>query len=253
MNRTQMQKALEQFGLPEPEAAVYYAALTLGPSTILDLARASGIKRTTVYSVVSALQQKGLIIREVRRWKTRFAAEAPERLEAIIDAKKQDLTRVLPDLSALYHLRGEEGSIRFYDGLDAVKSVYEGLIRDIRPHEDYLIVSDLRQWLALDPDFFQTFIERRAKLSIRIRLLTQPSPIAIEHKKRERAYNELIRFLPEQTLLTTNLVIIPKRIVIHQLVPPVFAMVIENPSIIRMHREQFEIMWNAIPEPRLLK
>jgi hypothetical protein len=81
-------------------------------------------------------------------------------------------------------------------------------------------------------------------------MLTQPSEVATRHKKHERAYNESIRFLPPGTKLTTNLVIIPKRVVIHQLVPPVFAMIIENPSIIRLHREQFEIMWNALPETK---
>ncbi|MEK7105496.1 MAG: helix-turn-helix domain-containing protein [Patescibacteria group bacterium] len=250
MKQEKLQKVLEQMGLSEHEAAVYLSALSLGPSPILALARGSGVKRTTVYSVLTSLQKKGLMIREVRGWKTLFAAERPEKLEAIIESKKTDLARALPDLSALYNLRGEEGTIRFYDGLEAVKSVYESLIKDVKPHEDYLIVSDLSQWLSLDPEFFQNFVERRAKLPINIRMLAQPSEIARQHKKHERAYNESVRFLPEGTKLTTNLVIIPKRVVIHQLVEPVFAMTIENPSIIRLHREQFEIMWKALPEAK---
>ncbi len=235
-------------GLSEHEAAVYLAALSLGPSPILALARGSSVKRTTVYSVLASLQKKGLMIREVRGWKTLFAAERPEKLETIIEAKKNDLAKALPDLSALYNLRGEENTIRFYDGLEAVKSVYESLLKDVKPHEDYLIISDLSQWLSLDPEFFQDFTERRAKLPINIRVLTQPSKTGDLHKKHERAYNETVRFLPEGVKLTTNVVIIPKRVVIHQLVEPVFAMTIENPSIIRLHREQFEIMWNALAE-----
>ncbi len=248
MKQEKLQKVLEQMGLSEHEAAIYLSALSLGPSPILSLARSSGVKRTTVYSVLNSLQKKGLMFREVRGWKTLFAAERPEKLEAIIESKKNDLARALPDLSALYNLRGEEGTIRFYDGLEAVKSVYESLIQDVRPHEDYLVVSDLEQWLKLDEAFFQDFIERRAKLPINIRMLVQPSDAARKHKKFEKAYNESIRFLPEGTKLTTNLVIIPKRVVIHQLVPPVFAMTIENPSIVRMHREQFEIMWKSLSD-----
>lgn len=246
MKNDKIQKILGTLGLSEYEAAVYLAALTVGPSPILTLSRAANVKRTTVYTIVGALQNKGLMIREVRGWKTLFAAERPEKLEAIIESRKLELAKVLPDLSALYNLRGEEGAIRFYDGIEAVKTVYESLLRDVKPHEDYLIVSDLRQWLKLDEAFFQDFIERRAKLNINIRMLVQPSDVARKHKKFEKTFNENIRFLPEGTKLTTNLVIIPKRVVIHQLVPPVFAMTIENPSIIRMHREQFEIMWEAL-------
>lgn len=246
--REKLRKVLKNMGLSDHEAAIYLAALSSGPSSILSLARVSGVKRTTVYSVLNALQDKGLMIREVKGWKTLFAAERPEKLEAIIESKKSDLAKVLPDLSALYNLRGEEGTIKFFDGLEAVKSVYESLIQDVKPHEDYLIVSDLEQWLKLDEGFFQDFVERRAKLPINIRMLVQPSEVARKHKKFEKAYNESIRFLPEGTKLTTNLVIIPKRVVIHQLVPPVFAMTIENPSIIRMHREQFEIMWKSLAD-----
>ncbi|MEK6755332.1 MAG: helix-turn-helix domain-containing protein [Bacteroidota bacterium] len=248
MKKEHLQKTLLQLGLSENEAAVYLAALALGPSSILSLSRSSGVKRTTVYSVLLTLQKKGLIIREVRSWKTLYAAERPEKLETIIDARKQDLTRALPDLSALYNLHGEDGSIRFYDGIEAVKSVYEALLKDVRAHEDYLIVSDMAQWLALDQEFFLDFVARRAKLPINIRMLTLPTEVGKKYKIKERQYNNIVRFLPESTKLTTNLVIIPKRVVIHQLVEPVFAMTIENPSIIRLHREQFEIMWNALPE-----
>ena len=246
MKTEKLQKVLESMGLTPNEAAVYLASLSLGASSILSIARSSGVKRTTVYTILVALQKQGLMIREVRGFKTLFVAERPEKLESIIDQKKIDLTKALPDLSALYNLHGEEGTIRFYDGLEAVKSVYESLLADVKAHEDYLIVSDLDQWLKLDPEFFQTFIERRAKLPINIRMLSQPSTIALHHKKYEKNYHETIRFLPQGTKLTTNLVIIPKRVVIHQLIPPVFAMTIENPSIIQMHREQFEIMWKAL-------
>ena len=54
------------------------------------------------------------------------------------------------------------------------------------------------------------------------------------------------KILPKNTTLTTNLVIIPKKVFIHQLVPPVMGIVIENKSIIQMHREMFEIMWKSV-------
>lgn len=77
-------------------------------------------------------------------------------------------------------------------------------------------------------------------------MLAQDSAIAQEHKRIERTFNETIRLLPKATKLTTNLVITPKRVVIHQVIPPIFAIVIENKSIIQMHREQFEMIWNSL-------
>ena len=68
---------LESLGLSENEAKVYYAALTLGPASILNIARAAGIKRTTVYSVVEALKQRGLMVLEVKGFKQNYVAQDP--------------------------------------------------------------------------------------------------------------------------------------------------------------------------------
>lgn len=248
MQKKQMLSTLVDLGLTKNEAVIYVNALSLGQTTILKLARAAEMKRTSVYSIIDSLQQKGLISIEQRGFKQWFVAEPPEKLETILEARRNKLKTVLPEFSALYHVKGGESTIHYYEGLESVKSVYEGLIRDIRPREDYLILADLRLWLHLDEDFFMDFIRRRAKLNINIRMLTQDSAVAREHKRLQKNYHETIKILPKGTTLTTNLVIIPKKVVIHQLVPPIFAMVIENKNVIQMHREQFEIMWQSISE-----
>lgn len=246
MKKTQLVKRLVDVGLKELEALTYLEALALGPTTILRLAKGTGIKRTTLYSIVEALQQKGLVNLEFHGFKKRFVATEPVRIESILNQRRERFQQILPDLEALSTFTGDESSLKYYEGLEAIKGVYEDLVRDIRPHEDYLIVSDLTRWLDQDPEYFLKFIRRRAKLPINIRLLLQDSPIAREHKRVERTFNETIKFLPPHTKLTTNLVITPQRVVVHQMIPPMFAIVIENKSIIQMHREQFEIMWKAI-------
>lgn len=239
---------LIDLGLTENEAKVYLAALTLGPTTILKLAQAAETKRTTVYSVVESLKMKGLITIEVKGFKKLFVAESPEKLETILENRKTLLAKTLPEFSALYNLKGGESQIKYYEGLSGIKSVYENLIRDVRPKEDYSIISHQEQWINLDPEFFLDFTKRRAKLNINIRLLVQDSPTAREHKRLEKTFNEHIKILPKDTSLNTNLVVIPKKVVIHQLTPPIMAIVIENQSVVRMHQQLFEIIWRTIPE-----
>lgn len=246
MYKLQLVRVLEELGLSDPEARIYLAALALGPASILKLARAAGVKRTTVYSLIERLKQAGLMSVEIRGFKQRFVASDPERLEVMIEQRRQRLQAVLPELSALHNLKGGEGVLRYYEGIQAIKSVYEDVLRDVRPHDDYLIMSDLRQWLALDADYFLDFVERRAKLPLKIRMLAQDSPVARDHQRLQKTFHETIRLLPAGTKLATNLIVIPRRVVIHQLVPPVFALVIEHASVVQMHREQFEIMWKAV-------
>jgi sugar-specific transcriptional regulator TrmB len=240
-------KKLIDVGLSEHEAKVYVASLSLGPTSVLKLSRAAGVKRTTVYSIIETLKQRGLMRIEFHGLKQVFVAESPEKLTSVLEFRKHSLQTIMPEFLALYHLRGGESTIKYYEGLEGVKSVYERLIAEIRPHEDYLVIAQQEQWYELDRDYFQDFIERRAKLPIRIRMLMQDSATAREFKKFERNYHMQTKILPPETFLVTNVIITPQRVVIHQLIPPISAIVIENKSTIQLHQQLFEVIWQSIP------
>ncbi len=248
MKNSQLSNVLTSLGLSENEATVYLTALSLGPTTILKIAQAAEIKRTTVYSVVESLKLKGLVSIEVKGFKRKFVAENPEMLGTILDNRKSLLAKTLPEFAALFNLKGGESSIKYFEGLEGVKSIYDNLLKEVKPKEDYLVISHIEPWLQLDEKFFDDFTKRRSKLNINIRLLLQSCQVAQEFKKREKNLNQQIKMLPTNTTLVTNLVIIPKKIVIHQLTPPIMAIVIENPSVVQMHRQLFEIIWNSIGE-----
>ncbi len=248
MKENKLKNLLIELGLNENEAVIYLVSLSLGHSTILKISQAAEIKRTTVYSIVDSLKQKGLMNIELKGWKKLYVAQNPEKLYSTLEAKRELLKDSLPEFSALYNLKGGENFIKYYEGLESVKSVYESMIRDIKPRENYMVVTDQERWFNLDREYFSDFMQRRAKLNTNIRLLFQNSEVAREFKKKEQIYNEKIKILPQETELTTNLVIIPRRVLIHQLTHPIIGIVIENRSVIQMHKEMFEIIWNSIKE-----
>ena len=222
--------------------------MSLGPSKVQEIAEAAEVKRTTVYAILDSLKQRGLIREELKGWKTFFAAESPDKLEALIEQMRHRVRNNLPEFTALYNLHSSGAFISYYEGLESVKNVYEGLLKEIRPHEDYLVIGDLEKWLAQDQEFFSEFTKRRAKLNINIRILMQSSAGAQIHKDKEKIFNEKIKIMPPEYQLTTNMVIIPHKVVINQLTPPLLAMVIENDSIVQMNRELFEMIWKSIPD-----
>ncbi|MEK7463775.1 MAG: helix-turn-helix domain-containing protein [Patescibacteria group bacterium] len=248
MHKNILTETLTDLGLSENESAVYFSALSLGPTTILKVAKSAEIKRTTVYSVIESLQSKGLVRIELKGFKKLYVAEGPEKLESILEQRKAKLKQFMPELAALYNLKGGESFLKYHEGLEAVKNVYESLIKDVRPHEDYLVMANQDQWLSLDPDYFRDFLVRRAKLPIKVRMMFQDTELGRKWQAERHVLNTKIRMLPESTKLTTNLVVTPQRVLIHQLIPPVFGIVIENRSIIRMHQEMYDIIWKSLSE-----
>ena len=148
----------------------------------------------------------------------------------------------------MYNLKGGESFLKYYSGLAAVKDLYNTLIEEMRPGESYDVISDSVKWFALDKKFFDDFVRRRASMNIRSRLLLQDSPVAREEKKFERQFGKSVKILPENSGLDVNLIVTPHRAVVHQLVEPVMAIVIETKSVIHLHQKMFDLIWNSIPD-----
>ncbi len=237
---------LKEIGLSEEEAQVYLSALSLGQTTILKLSKATNIKRTTVYGIVDTLKEKGLMRIELKGLKQLYVAENPERLEIMLERRKDDFSKILPKFQALYNLKGAESVIKYYTGIKTMQDIYRDTLKEIRPREDYLVITNQEKWYNLDPKFALNYIEERAKLPIKTRLLFQDSEIAREHKKLERNFNEEIKILPSGEPLNVDTILLPDKMITFELTPPYMTVVIENRSIVSLHKEMFEIIWRSI-------
>ena len=246
MKTTPLVTTLTNIGLSEHEAKVYLAGLSLGPTTVLKLARSAELKRTTVYTIIDELKKRGLMNIEVRGFKKLYTVEDPRRLELVLEEQKERFKNELPEFLALYNLKGEEGTIKYYEGLEAIKSIYSGFLSELKPHDDYLVIANQEKWFNLDPKFFMKYKEDRAKKNVRTRMLFQDSPVAREHKKFEKNWNEEIKILPAGTKFNTDLVIMPNKVIFFSLDVPLIAIVIENKNIIQTQRELFELLWKTI-------
>ena len=100
-----MIKSLIEIGLSEKEATLYVASLELGSSTVLELAKTSKLKRTTIYSLIDSLIEKGLMIEEFKGFKKVYSPSEPKNLERILDTKKNLLENILPELSSIHNFQ----------------------------------------------------------------------------------------------------------------------------------------------------
>lgn len=246
MQKEDLKDILVDFGLSEHEALVYLASLSLGPSTVSDIAKHSGVKRTTVYPVVEALKRKGIMNIEIKGLKKSIVAEGPEKLSIIIEQKKDRLNSMIPELSAIHNLKTSESFIRYYEGVEGIKTVYDSILAELRPGDEYLIISDMKRFLGMDQAYFAGFIEKRAKLNLKVRTILQDNETAHYYKKIEKNTNQEIRILDRKVDLMANTVILPNKIIINQVVEPIISIVIENKSIVETQRQQFNIIWNSI-------
>lgn len=246
MQKQDIKETLIDFGLSEYEAMVYLASLSLGPATVGEIAKQSGVKRTTVYPVIEGLKRKGIMNIQVKGLKKSFVAESPEKLEGIIEQKKDRLKSMMPELTAIQNLKAGESFIRYYEGIEGVKTVYDSILDGLKPGDEYLILSDMERFLKMDREYFTKFIERRVKYNLKVRTIIQDTEDAQYYKKIEKNTNQEIRILDKSADFTANLVILPNKVVITQIVEPIVSIIIENKSIVDLQRKEFNIIWNSI-------
>jgi sugar-specific transcriptional regulator TrmB len=244
LNNTQILERLAEIGLSESEIKIYISMLSLGDTTIERISKLSGIKRTTIYPLIGNLRNLGLVSIRDKGFKKTYYAESPKRLATMVERKKEDLLSVLPSLEALYNTKGNDILIKTYEGVDAMKSIYDELLQELRSGDKYLVIGDPERWDAHAKDYFKGFIKRRLKIDLKARLLLSYSDKAKDYKKFEMNFNEEVRVLPENYIIETNVVITDKKIIIHQLDNPVITIVIESKSVISLQKNLFEMLWN---------
>lgn len=148
-----LEKYLQELGLSEKEAQIYLALLQVDNESIQDLAKRTGINRTTVYPVLETLEKKGLVSEMQVGKKTHYEAAAPERLETFVERQKtvleersERLKDIIPQIKGIQREKGERPVIKFFDGRDGVISAYEEFYNfdDSESKEGYFILnSDL--------------------------------------------------------------------------------------------------------------
>lgn len=249
--KTSLTNAIQGLGLSEYESRVYLASLPLGPTSVLAITRKTEMHRTTVYAIIDALKQKGLMHEETLGFKTKFAAEDPAQLEALLEKKRADFRAALPELAALYGHQGADGSLVFYEGLNGVKNAYETILEELKAGDEWLAISDTEQWHALDAGYFRSFVERRAKKRLDVRTIFRDTPLARESKQFERNFSMHIKLVPQQQHFTMSMLVTPKHMLLHSLTTPTEAILVRHPSAIAMQRQVFNLLWESLPNTEI--
>jgi sugar-specific transcriptional regulator TrmB len=126
------QQILEKIGLDKHESAIYLALLELGPSHISQIAQKTSIHRPLVYKALPSLLEKKLITQSRRAKRTVYLAEPPHRLETLFDDVRVNLLEILPDLEDQYSTSEQKPKVRFLQGKDGTKRVFDDIVRSLK-------------------------------------------------------------------------------------------------------------------------
>lgn len=242
---------LKRLGLNNNEAKIYLSLLKSGPTSIRQVASATGINRGTTYESIKNLVNVGLVSFRVVGSRSKYSAENPDKINQLISEKQKELlqlksetSKLMPGLMAYAKATADEPKVRFYEDDEGIANILRDVLAtaaNSAPKEYYVYSSRaLRQYLYRQ---FPNFTVRRINEGIFARVIgvgTGGDPAELSERKNiEDADDEIsssynIIYGDKVALISVSSDLTP------------YGVVIEEPGVAAMQRLLFKKLWDSL-------
>ncbi len=233
--------ALTHLGLTPKQADVYLALLQAGSASVAQLSKRADTKRPTTYLILEELRSKGLATITPGK-RIIYTAESPERL-AEEERRRSDLLKAkIPELAALYNSKKEKPKIRYYEGTDAIITLYREIFNSLE-------IDMFGSIITIDPTIFKAiwpWLEKFVKSKKRIRDLVPHDTNSLEFAKKRNSEFHQIKIVSRETILPTDNIIYQNKLAIFSYKDTPLAVVIENGDVATTYKSLFNLVWSLI-------
>lgn len=233
-------------GLSENEAKVFLVLLELGKGTVTQITRKAGLNRTTGYDILDSLVTKGLASISGKEPKQEYISESPDKiislLEHQISDKEQQLKKiksVLPEMRSLHNVAGRP-KVRFYEGVEGLKDVYEDTLSSTEAIRAYASVGDMHEGL---PGYFPGYYKKRAEKGIAIRAIIPDTEAGIERKTLDKNEMRESALVPKEKFLFSPEINIYDNKVMIASWKEKLGIIIESAEIADAMKKIYELAW----------
>lgn len=250
---------LKQLDLSDVEAKLYLTLLQTGPTSVRDLAQTVEIKRTTAYFYIDQLVDKGLIMKLVRGSKKLVAANEPENLESLVEAKlvsanevQKGFPSILKTLNTLpQESHVNDAEIKYYKGKNGVKKIYEDVFLHAKELRSYFNIEVMKSKL---PENHNTFLEGlKNNKTMKIFEILEDSAISKEqimNFQTDNVYQKRysFKFLPKGIdLSAADILIYDGKVAVINARDQITGIVLQNQDYFNTSRELFDLIWKVLP------
>jgi sugar-specific transcriptional regulator TrmB len=241
-------KNLEKLGWHEKKAQIYLGLLELGEGNVIELAKKTGLKRTTVYNILPEMIQEGLIRTGVKQKHRFFFIENPKNLKQDYLDKINLIDQLLPQLQAIHNIIPNKPKISFYEGVGGMKDLYQDTLDSLHGGDIIFSYTGFRDYYQFMPrEYMDWYVEERARRKIRIKMIVPQSETTKEILIQAQSTLREIKVVPEDSWkFSADTEIYGNKVALISHTENFMGVIIESKEINQMQRMAFEIMWNAL-------
>ena len=247
-------KILKELGFSQNEIEVYIALLELDSTGVTNIAKKSGINRTSCYDILESLVKKGLVSKFKKEKKIYFTASDPKRLLNYLDREKEEnnkkidqqknqIEEILPELSSLINPRSTRPKVSFYEGVKGMREAYEDTLTAKGGILAYANVETMHEGL---PNFFPEYYARRAGAGVNIKAIMPNNKACRDRTEKDEEElretlilnNKTQTFSPEVNIYNNKILIASWK--------EKMAVIIESKELADLQRLTYNMLWDYL-------
>ncbi len=230
---------LEEIGLSKREIKVYLALLQIGSTTVGEIIKKTNIPSSKIYEVLNRLQTKGLVSYVIISSSRNYQAAEPKTILNSLEEKQKKLSKLLPLLEAQKTFANRKQSVEIYDGRKAIFAMFNNLISNSKPKEEYLIFSINEEKDDAADLFFKHLSTRRKNRGIKVKLLRNTKNKPSREKRHSKLQIKYTNFdFPE------GITIFQDMIVLLSWIPNKTAIKIQSKALASQFNAFFKQIWS---------
>ncbi len=240
------EKALLACGLNKKEAKLYLASLGLGSATVNELAKKSGLKRTTIYSLIDSLKARGILKEVRRRGKKYFFSIDPQQLYEEMGDKLTLFKGALNYLISLRNKAEQRPQVIFYEGAEGFKQLWKDIFAS--GVKEYLNITSGEEFLTFVKESYvlNKIITKKVSPGIKSRQIITHSRYARDIVTKDAKENRISKIAPREFLFPATEIIFGDKVAIFTGRFENIIMLIDSEEISNTHRAYFEILWKNL-------
>ncbi|HWL54770.1 MAG TPA: helix-turn-helix domain-containing protein [Chthoniobacteraceae bacterium] len=240
---------LRELGFNGRKAHLYQVLLRLRSGSATELARAAGLKRTTVYDLLDELAADGLAVISFAGRKRVYTALHPDNLQLRLERQRTLLDDLLPDLNLLFNQSPRKPRIRYYDGVQGVRQFHEELLQT--PAKEYFYFGSMSSLVGVvGRRYLKSFVTKRVARKIRahaIRIREQEIDeshlLPGDENYREVRY---ISLPPDEQVV--NMTLYDDKVAIVASAEEGYALIIESHGLFTLLKVIWNYLWRSAEE-----
>lgn len=232
-----------EVGLDGKAARAYLALLELGKGTATEIAARAELKRSNVYYILDELQGKGYVHEVLGEKIKKFSATDPSKIFYAIQTATEELRFMLPVIKALQNKGKAKPRIEYFEGKDAILSVFRLYERSERK-ESVRYLTSIKRLKTFIPEEVTRWVARYQDKRISHR-----SKTLIGNAEEDKSWGRevaktgvAIRVMPKNSHMDMDFSITETILGITSF-DPLFVVVIHSEQIARSAVQLFDLAW----------